>query len=202
MVARSARLDRGRLARIIPASVDRIGWRSRGYVPHLDTPSLLQHVIFRLADSLPDRLRHEIETLPAAERAEAFDKVLDGGHGDRALGVPEVASLTQNALLRFDTERYTLIAWCVMPSHVHALIETRPGHALDNVVHSWKSFTAHAANRMLRRSGRFWAPEYFDRYMRDDAQLVVTRAYIEENPVKAGLCAEAADWGYSSASYR
>jgi putative transposase len=45
------------------------------------------------------------------------------------------------------------------------------------------------------------APEYFDRYMRDDHQLAATQAYIEANPVKAGLCGEPSDWPYSSASH-
>jgi REP element-mobilizing transposase RayT len=104
--------------------------------------------------------------------------------------------------LRFDGERYALVAWCVMPNHVHALAETFPGFPLDRVVHSWKSFTGHAANRMLGRADRFWAPEYFDRYMRNDGHLVGTSAYIEANPVKAGLCGVPEDWPFSSARHR
>lgn len=195
-------LDRGRLARIIPATVDRTGWRSRGYLPHLDTPHLVQHVVFRLTDSLPAKLRSELAKLSAAERVEAADAALDVGHGRRDLAIPSVADLVQNALLRFDNERYALLAWCLMPNHVHVLIETRQGHPLDRGVHSWKSFTAHAANKLLGRSQRFWAPEYFDRYMRDDAQLAAAQAYIEANPVKAGLCSDPTDWPYSSASLR
>lgn len=195
-------MDRGRPARIIiPASVERVGWRSRGYLPHLDRPDLIQHVIFRLADSFPARLREELTKLSAADRLQAVDAALDGGHGRRYLSNPAVAELVQGALLRFDGERYALIAWCVMPNHVHALIETRREYGLEQIVHSWKSFTAHAANRLLERSGRFWAPEYFDRYMRDDNQLDATRAYIERNPIKAGLCGEPQDWRFSSAAY-
>jgi putative DNA methylase len=103
------------------------------------------------------------------------------------------------ALTTFDGSRYALIGWCVMPNHVHALIETRAGHPLDRVVHSWKSFTAKKANRLLRRTGPFWAPEYFDRYMRDDEHLATTLANIEANPVKAGLCEKSSDWRFSSA---
>jgi REP element-mobilizing transposase RayT len=66
-------------------------------------------------------------------------------------------------------------------------------------VHAWKSYTAKQANRHLNQAGAFWAPEYFDRYMRDDAHFAATRAYIEHNPVKAGLCQEASDWAFSSA---
>jgi putative transposase len=195
-------MDRGRLARIIPASAERMGWRSRGYLPHLDTPELVQHIVFRLVDSLPAKLRDELAKLPQAERTDAADAALDAGNGRRDLAIPNLAELVQNTLFRFDGERYALMAWCVMPNHVHALIETRKNQPLDRVVHSWKSFTAHSANRLLGRAGRFWAPEYFDRYMRNDGQLAATRIYIEENPVKAKLCAAAADWPYSSASCR
>src|SRR5207244_4009264 len=139
---------------------------------------------FRLADSLPAHIREEIAKISAPDRIQAVDASLDQGYGRRDLGIPEIARLVQRALLRFDGERYSLIAWCVMPNHVHILIQTRMGHRLDRVVHAWKSFTAKQANRYLNRDGASWAPEYFDRYMRDDTHFAATRAYIESNPVK------------------
>jgi REP element-mobilizing transposase RayT len=178
------------------------GWRSRGYLPHLDAPDLVQHVVFRLADSLPVHVRDELAGAPRDHRVDLADVALDQGHGRRDLANPMIAELVQRALLRFDGERYSLIGWCVMPNHVHVLIETRPGYRLDRIVHSWKSFTAHQANRVLRRIGAFWAPEYFDRYMRDDTHLAATLAYIEENPVKVGLCQDPIKWSFSSAARR
>jgi REP element-mobilizing transposase RayT len=196
-------LDRGRPARLTPkASANHAGWRSRGYLPHIDVPDIVQHVVFRLADSLPDRLRDELAGKPRDQRIGAADAALDKGYGRRDLANPQIAELAQNALLHFDGERYALIAWCVMPNHVHALAEIHAGHRLDRVVHSWKSYTAHAANQLLNRSERFWAPEYFDRYMRDDAHLAATQDYIETNPVKAGLCGDPTEWPYSSAFLR
>jgi REP element-mobilizing transposase RayT len=130
----------------------------------------------------------------------AFDAALYQGSGRRDLAIPEIANLVQRSLFQFESERYTLRAWCVMPNHVHVLIETYTGNRLDQIVHSWKSYTARKANWYLRRKGAFWAPEYFDRYMRDDAHLAATRFYIEQNPVKAGLCREASDWLFSSVS--
>ena len=137
------------------------GWRSRGYLPHLDAPNLIQHIVFRLADSLPARVREEIAKVGSANLVETVDASLDQGYGRRDLEIPAIAELVQRALLQFDGERYSLIAWCVMPNHVHTLIETRMGHRLDRVVHAWKSFTAKQANRWLERDGAFWAPEYF-----------------------------------------
>jgi putative transposase len=183
-------------------SADHAGWRSRGYLPHLDAPDLIQHIVFRLADSFPARLREEIVKTPRDDRIEVADRLLDQGHGRRDLACPQIAQLMQQSLLKFDSERYALIAWCVMPNHVHGLIKVHSGTRLDRVVHSWKSFVAHKGNNLLGRTGSFWAPEYFDRYMRDESHLAATRTYIEENPVSARLCAAPSDWPFSSASMR
>lgn len=178
------------------------GWRSRGYLPHFDAPDLVQHIVFRLADSLPAHLVQEITNAPRPDRADIADAALDRAHGRRDLLIPQIARAVEETMLRFDGERYALIAWCVMPNHVHALIEMRAGHRLDRILHTWKSYTAHFANRTLGRKGRFWAPEYFDRFMRDAAQLAAAVYYVEVNPVSAGLCRDAVEWPFSSAARR
>ena len=191
-------------AGVPPASADAASgtppvWRSRGYLPHLDAPDLIQHVVFRLADSLPKGMQRTALKMPIKEHVATVDKALDAGYGCRALAIPSVAKLVQTALLSFDEERYALIAWCVMPNHVHALLQARPGHGVQRIVHSWKSYTATQANRLLGRTGPFWAPEYFDRFMRHEEHLAGTAAYIEGNPVTAGLCRNISDWRFSSA---
>ena len=191
-----------RNAGVPPASTvpkERSGWRSRGYLPHFDAPGLVQHIVFRLADSLPERFHDDIFKLHADERVPAIDVALDRGHGARALSDPRVAELVQGALLAFDATRYALLAWCVMPNHVYVLAAVKPECSLAGIIHSWKSYSAKRANRILGRTGAFWAKEYFDRFMRDDEHLATTAAYIEGNPVKAGLCQEVSDWRFSSA---
>jgi putative DNA methylase len=75
-------------------------------------------------------------------------------------------------------------------------------HELETIFHSLKSYTAHEANRILHRSGQFWLPDYFDRYIRDDEHFRRTVQYIENNPVKARLCKKASDWRFSSAWFK
>ena len=77
-----------------------------------------------------------------AERYRRIERYLDAGYGDCWLRRPEIATLVQDALLHFDGIRYRLLAWVVMPNHVHLLIETEPGFPLPGVVQSWKGFTA------------------------------------------------------------
>ncbi len=181
------------------------GWYSRGYLPHLDTPGLLQGVTFHLGDSLP---RHVLGRLRAEaaesliERQRTMERLLDAGYGACWLGRPEIARLVEDALLHFDGIRYRLLCWTVMPNHVHALIETLPGHPLYRVVQGWKGFTAFAANRLLGRSGAFWARDYFDRYVRDDRHLAAVVRYIDNNPVKARLAESPEGWPFGSARRR
>ncbi|MCF3652234.1 hypothetical protein [Synoicihabitans lomoniglobus] len=123
------------------------GWHSRGYLPHRDKLRLLQSITFRLADSLPqEKLRQLEETLSVLvpeERDQAkrrqIETWLDAGLGCCALRHPAVATAVQNSLLHFDGVRYHLLAWCIMPNHVHVLI--KPHTALAGIVQSWKSFT-------------------------------------------------------------
>lgn len=177
------------------------GWHSRGYLPHCDAPGLIQSVTFRLADSLPLDVLKRIfaEESKDFSRREKIENFLDSGHGSCWLAQGELAGLVENALFHFDRERYRLLAWCVMPNHVHALVEIFQGHSLGDIVHSWKSFTAKGINRVLRRSGLVWEADYFDRYVRDDLQLRATIDYIENNPLKAGLVASKEGWPFSSA---
>jgi REP element-mobilizing transposase RayT len=123
----------------------------------------------------------------------------DEGRGDCWLAREDIACLVEGALLHFDGERYRLLAWCVMPNHVHVVIQTCDGHLLRDTIHSWKSFTAKAANRRIERRGDFWMADYHDRFVRDAVHLAAVIAYVESNPVKAGLARHAHEWRFSSA---
>ncbi len=105
-------------------------------------------------------------------------------------------------MLHFDGTRYRLLAWTVMPNHVHFVLETRAEHPLFRVIQGLKSYTALRANRTLGRTGSFWARDYFDRYVRDDLHLAAMIRYIDNNPVKAGLVSRPEDWPFGSAHRR
>lgn len=179
------------------------GWHSRGYLPHFDAPGLIQGITFRLWDALPadvvQALANDEETMRDAEKSRRVEEYLNAGYGACYLRDQRIARLVENALLYFDGERYRLFAWVIMPNHVHVLIEIWEGHPLDKVIHSWKSYTATEANKLLKRKGAFWFPDYFDRYIRDGKHFANAIRYIHENPVAAGLVEKAEDWQFSSA---
>ena len=186
------------------------GWYSRGYLPHFDAGATTQVVTFRLADSLPAHVLEgwvkELEQRPDDERALELrcriDAYVDRGYVECLLRLPAVAELVEGALLHFHGDRYDQIEWVVMPNHVHALFRPSAGWSLAAILHSWKSYTANQANRLLERCGPFWHPEYYDRFIRDPDHFDRTVVYIENNPVKAGLCARPEDWLYGSARRR
>ena len=184
------------------------GWYSRGYLPHFDGGEILQFITYRLADSLPqkvlERWRIELEhgKITDADFRRRIELYLDQGYGECYLRDERIAQMIEENLLKFDGVKYKLYAWVLMPNHVHLLLIQRNGYTLAQVVHSCKSYSASMANKILHRSGRFWFPEPFDRYIRNQRHFENTFAYIENNPVKAGLCEKPSDWRFSSAYHR
>jgi REP element-mobilizing transposase RayT len=191
-------------------------WCSRGYFPHFDGEGVTQHVCFHLFDSLPQSLVAQwgeelrgtrassvLDTTEASrEWRRRIHDALDCGYGSCFLRDDSLAEVVENALLHFEGEHYALHAWCVMPNHVHTLFTPCGEFKMSKIVHSWKSFTAHECNKVLGRTGKFWEREPFDRYIRNQRHFQNAMAYIENNPVKAGLCEDAKDWRWSSARCR
>src|SRR5438552_9696601 len=116
------------------------------------------------------------------ERAEEF---LDRGSGACLMRDARIADLVTNALAYFDEVRYLLFAWSVMPNHVHVVFNAY--EPVDAILHSWKSFTAKEANRILAREGSFWQEDYFDHTVRNPEEFRRIVRYVVENPLNAGL---------------
>ena len=118
---------------------------------------------------------------------------------------PAAACLVQEAFLFFDGVRYRLLAWVVMPNHVHVLFQPMEGWTMARIVSSWKSFTGRRLSSLLPASPgsnavhRVWHREYWDRFIRDERHFYAVREYIHNNPVKAGLVRCPEEWEWSSA---
>jgi len=181
-----------------------LGWHFRGYLPHLDAPNLHQFVTFRLYDALPRSLlrrwQQELRTLKPKQRQWIFQqritKFEDQGYGSCYLAHPAVAQIVQEELLRENGTKYHLKAWCIMPNHVHVLLQVK--HApLSEIIRQWKGRSALRANRYLQRRGTFWFKEYFDRYIRNQRHYAAVVRYIRDNPVRAGLVEDPEQWQWS-----
>ncbi len=178
-------------------------------LPHWSCDHAIYHVVMRLADSLPakvlDKWKHERDDILenarqlGRELTEAEEKrlqhlfsseieaCLDRGIGECWLRSPQIAEIVQNALKHGEGDKYKLHAWCVMPSHVHVLVEPGQNVELDNIVKSWTAFTGRMANHALKRRGRFWQPEPYDHIIRSSREYSSQIEYIYKNSEKAGM---------------
>jgi ATP-dependent DNA helicase DinG len=176
------------------------------HLPHWRQDGATYFVTFRLADSIPqtklreweremtDWLKKNPEPHTTEQKTdyherftEKFQRWLDASLGECVLRRPEISEIVENALRHFDGERYVLGHYVVMPNHVHAVLRTVQGNLLKEIMHSWKSFTAHEINKVLGREGTLWQEESFDCIVRSGAQLEKIGFYIQENPAKAKL---------------
>ena len=160
-------------------------------------------VTFRLHGSLPTHRAFPPDSLAESGKAfVAMDRLLDcGASGPLHLSRPEIAELVVGALQdgQHKLQRYQLHAFVVMPNHVHLLIT--PKVFSSRWLAPLKGFTAYRANEVLTSHGQaFWQDESYDHLVRSQAEFDRIRAYIEQNPVSAGLVADAQQYPWSSAS--
>jgi REP element-mobilizing transposase RayT len=182
--------------------------RNRGRLPHWEKDCGLYFITFRLADSLPRAVLKKVaerhlflgaakstgaRLLPEqkAELAEysprRMEEYCDRGLGSCTLADQRIASAVAAALRFKEGKHYRLLAWCIMPNHVHVVVRLLPGADLATVLKSWKQFSSKAANQVLGQSGHFWQREYYDRLIRNEQEYSRAIRYVLENPVKAGL---------------
>ncbi|RLC57367.1 MAG: hypothetical protein DRI30_04340 [Chloroflexi bacterium] len=82
----------------------------------------------------------------------------------------------------------------IMPNHVHGIVRLPAGAAplptveagsLGAVVRAFKSASTLRVNRLRETPGaRVWQRGYYDRIIRDEAELARVRQYIRDNPAR------------------
>jgi REP element-mobilizing transposase RayT len=116
-----------------------------------------------------------------------LDAMLDAGAGTCLMREDRVAKIVADALHFFEGQRYRLIAWAVMPNHVHVVVAPRGGRSLAEILLSWKGFTGQEINRAVGRTGPLWQKESYDHLVRGQEDLDHHVAYVLANPLAAGL---------------
>ena len=90
------------------------------------------------------------------------------------------------------------LAWCLMDNHVHLILVPASADGLRATVSSTHTRYAQRVNYGQGLSGHLFQGR-FASYPMDDGHLMVAARYVENNPVRAGLCRRAEDWRWSSA---
>jgi len=176
-----------------------------GDLPHWRQQGATYFVTFRLADSLPQQCLAEIQAIRrrwelahpeprddaawrdyARQVGQKQEEWLDKSCGSCMLKRQDCAELVAGAMKFFDGQRYLLGAFVVMPNHVHVVFRPLEAQTVEDILMSWKGFTARRINQLLKRAGQFWQRESYDTIVRDCEHLVKAVAYIGRNPEKAG----------------
>ena len=84
-------------------------------------------------------------------------------------------------------------AYCLMGNHYHLIVETRL-ERLSKGFHQLNGVHAQRFNKRHKRVGHLFQDRFFARPLRDDEHLSDACSYVWNNPVRAGLCAEAHEW--------
>jgi len=115
-----------------------------------------------------------------------------------------VGSLAQcfvEHLLEWQREmRFALLAFVVMPDHIHLLGILTGQSQLSEVVRLLKGRTGRTLNGLLGQSGSFWQSSFYDHAVRREENLETIASYIQENPVRRGLVVDPSEYPYSSAN--
>ena len=176
-------------------------------LPHWVQENATYAVTFRLADSLPQgelttylaekqhwsdlrqkalndgnlQLAHDATKRLFESFQTNMEAALEAGHGECLLKQEAIAETVESALKHFDGEHYTLFSYVIAANHVHVIVKPMNGNKLADILHSWKSFSAHAINKELDRSGDVWMHESYDHIIRDESDYINQRDYISRH---------------------
>jgi REP element-mobilizing transposase RayT len=91
---------------------------------------------------------------------------------------------------------WRVIAWCLMGTHYHVVVESKT-EQMSLAVHRLNCLYAMYFNRRHDRRGHLFENRFSAWVIQDEAHRANTVEYVLNNPVNAGLCAEARDWLWS-----
>jgi type I restriction enzyme R subunit len=204
----------------------------RRHLPHWDPPGATFFITACLQGSIPAQGLLAIQNLvrslreqprPPGMTPDAWrihnskrvfalrDEWLDLRPQVRHLEDARLAAEVQSALYHFADERYDLLAYVIMPSHLHWVFRPREKWVAsleaaetirtprERIMHSLQRYTGLQCNALLNRKGKFWQPESYDHVVRNEEELQRIVDYVELNPVKRGWVENREQWRFSSA---
>ena len=199
----------------------------RRNLPHIHPEGHPLFITFRLANSLPVEVLAELNAMCERELENSrgkspqdiysiekkyfdrYDKCLDQClSGPRRLAEESIARTITEKIHAMDSEQFHVTAYCIMPNHVHLLIESLIAEHLQHrgkaakypvtdALRLLKGNTARSCNLLLQQSGAFWHHESYDHFVRDEQDMERIIRYILNNSVKAGIVKEWKEWQFT-----
>lgn len=97
--------------------------------------------------------------------------------------------------------RYHLRVWayCLMTNHIHVVVVPEYGQSLAKVFGLLHADHARSVNFLRSASGHLWQERFYSCAM-DLRHALLAMAYIEQNPLRAGIVPDAGEYSWSSAA--
>ncbi|WP_115512317.1 MULTISPECIES: REP-associated tyrosine transposase [Xanthomonas] len=89
-----------------------------------------------------------------------------------------------------------LLAWVLMPDHVHWLVQLGSATSLADTVARMKACAARAVNDQRQHRSPIWSRSYHDHALRKDDDLHAVARYLVANPLRAGLVTRLGDYPF------
>lgn len=93
----------------------------------------------------------------------------------------------------------TVLGYCLMTNHAHLVAVPRRGDSLARALGQAHGRYARWFNRRYQRSGHVWQNRFYSSPLGAD-RLVTALAYVDLNPLRAGLVRRAEEYEWSSAA--
>jgi len=152
------------------------------HLPHIDSAEYYQFITFRTKESTDAFLKKiAAQDIPNSNKQMQADAHLDSSLQGAYLNDAVLIALSQ-FLKSKDAVWYELIAFSIMPNHVHLLI--KPHDKLSAVMQKIKGGSAKIINDLMGRKGTLWAADYYDKAVRDEQHFMIIYQYINNNPLK------------------
>lgn len=186
-------------------------WRSQ--LPHWEVERGYYFITLRCAGSLPQPVLAQIKEVYASLKVikpndaafaelqrryfQTVEKYADANKGFCPFRTDACANAVIEMFSDLEAVGWQVPHFAIMPNHLHfiARVDTHSSD-MHTVLSRWKGATSRKGNSILKRSGAFWQREWFDRVVRSPNELERTVAYIQNNPVKGGLCKQWRDYKY------
>lgn len=175
-------------------------------LPHWNQEDIYVFLNFRLGDSLPQQKLNQLKSerniwmlshpQPWSQQTEnefhrkfshRIEQWVDKGYGCCFFRNSFPTSILVATMLHDDGIKYELVAYVVMPNHVHALVRMFENIRVETLMQEWKSISSHKLKKQFGSEWCDWMENYFDRAIRDENHLNNVISYIYKNYCRGGI---------------
>ena len=167
----------------------------RSYLPHYQEAGQVISLTWRLAFIIPGNLQNllaemndiiqsysdiKADVSVRSQKQEDYNKKIlqwDNYLGKLTLPKlnlcePKTANIIMSAFKFYNSNLYNLHSYCIMPNHIHLLLEPKEDgsdsyYKISDIIKRLKGFTAKEINKLYNQKGPIWCKDYFDRYIRN-----------------------------------